>query len=136
MRYGTLGAFAIVVAWGAHARGQDSQTPIVPASPAAESQAPQRPPIYGIRADWFIEPYCYARFDAIEDSTQSFEDGIQPNLIARAGTYKGDHRRTILTGKDSRLGLFVGAPSFESIKSSAQVELDFYGLVPTDARRS
>jgi hypothetical protein len=33
------------------------------------------------------------------------------------------------------LGLFIGAPNFGSIKSSAQIELDFYGLVPTDARR-
>jgi hypothetical protein len=95
----------------------------------------QRPPVYGKRGDWSITPYGYARFDGIEDSTQSFEDGIQPNLIARVGTYKGDHRRTIFTARDSRLGFFVGAPTFNGIKSSAQIELDFYGLVPTDARR-
>jgi hypothetical protein len=96
---------------------------------------PQRAPVYGKRGDWFIEPYGYARLDAIEDSTQSFEDGIQPNLVARVGTYRGDHRRTIFTARDSRLGIYVGAPTFEGIRSSAQIELDFYGLVPTDARR-
>jgi hypothetical protein len=95
----------------------------------------QRPPVYGKRSDWFIEPYGYARFDAIEDSTQSFEDGIQPNLIQRAGTYRGDHRRTIFTARDSRLGVFVGAPTYRGMRSMGQVELDFYGLVPTDARR-
>ncbi|MDB4983308.1 MAG: hypothetical protein JWM82_4060 [Myxococcales bacterium] len=105
-------------------------------APAADfSQTPQRAPVYGKRSDWFIAPYGYARLDSIEDSTQSFEDGIQPNLIQRAGTYRGDHRRTIMTARDSRLGVFVGAPQYQSIKSSAQLELDFYGLVPTDARR-
>jgi hypothetical protein len=109
----------------------------VPAQPAATTlgPAPERPPIYGKRSDWFMAPYGYARLDMIEDSTQSFEDGIQPNLIARAGTYKGDHRRTIMTARDSRLGLFVGAPTYRNMRTSSQVEFDFYGLVPTDARR-
>src|SRR5262245_5787328 len=127
MKYRMIGGFVISMALGANARAQD----VPPAAPSAEeSQTPQRPSVYGKRGDWVVQPYGYARFDAIEDSTQSFEDGIQPNLIARAGTYKGDHRRSILTGKDSRLGVFVGAPAFQGIKSSAQVELDFYGLVP------
>jgi len=161
MKYRTMGAFAIVAALSAPLRAQDdkeksaSETPgrVDPdakvnatdapkgAAPPAvagldESQAPQRPALYGKRGDWFIQPYGYARLDAIEDSTQSFEDGIQPNLVARAGTYKGDHRRSIITARDSRLGVFVGAPMFEGIKSSATIEFDFYGLVPTDARRS
>jgi hypothetical protein len=150
MKYRTMGAFAISLAWSVHARAQEAKIDVdakikldarkEAAPPAASradlSQAPQRPPLYGKRGDWFIEPYGYARLDVIEDSTQSFEDGIQPNLIARVGTYKGDHRRSILTAKDSRLGVFVGAPTFEGIKSSAQIEFDFYGLVPSDARRS
>jgi hypothetical protein len=165
MKYPTIGVFAIWVALSAEASAtaqtsasespatvdadataKAADAPKEAAPPAAssaqassgadESQAPQRPPVFGKRGDWFMEPYGYARLDAIEDSTQSFEDGIQPNLIARAGTYKGDHRRTIFTAKDSRLGVFVGAPMFEGIKSSAQVEFDFYGLVPTDARRN
>jgi len=105
------------------------------AAPTELHPAPERPPVYGKRGDWFITPYGYARLDAIEDSTQSFEDGLQPSLIARVGTYGGDHRRSILTAKDSRLGIFVGAPIFRGMRSSAQVEFDFYGLVPTDARR-
>ena len=107
------------------------------APPEAEvTPAPvQRPPVYGKRSDWFIQPYGYARLDTIEDSTESFEDGIQPNLIARAGTYRGDHRRTIMTAKDSRLGVFVGAPTYRGTRSMGQIEFDFYGLTPTDARR-
>ena len=104
------------------------------AAPMELGPAPERLPIYGTRGNWFIVPYGYARVDDIEDSTQSFADGIEPNLIARAGTYKGDHRRNTFTAKDSRLGIFVGAPTYQGIKSSAQIELDFYGLIPTDAR--
>lgn len=116
----------------------------VEAQPSAPAEAPPAPetgvaatraPVYGKRGDWNITPYGYARFDAIEDSTQSFEDGIQPNLIQRVGTYRGDHRRTIFTARDSRLGVFVGAPPIGSIKTTGQVEFDFYGLAPTDARR-
>jgi len=114
--------------------GSASADATADAGPGAEV-VPQRPPVYGKRGDWAITPYGYARFDAIEDSTQSFEDGIQPNLIQRVGTYRGDHRRTIFTARDSRLGLAVGAPTYQGIKSSAQIEFDFYGLVPTDARR-
>jgi len=112
----------------------DEATP-PPAAAAELTPTPQRAPIYGKRGDWFMAPYGYARLDEIEDSTESFEDGIQPNLIQRAGTYRGDHRRNIATARDSRLGMFVGAPTYQGIRSSAQIELDFYGLVPTDARR-
>ncbi len=110
----------------------------VEATPGAaldEAGAAQRPPIYGKRGDWFIQPYGYARFDAIEDSTQSFDDGINPNLIQRAGTYRGDHRRATFTARDSRLGIFIGAPAFEGIKTTGQIELDFYGLQVSDAKK-
>jgi hypothetical protein len=112
----------------------DEATP-PPAAAAELTPTPQRAPIYGTRGDWFMAPYGYARLDEIEDSTESFEDGIQPNLIQRAGTYRGDHRRNIFTARDSRLGMFVGAPTYQGIRSSAQIEMDFYGLVPSDARR-
>ncbi len=106
----------------------------VASEPTETSPAPERAPVYGKRGDWFIAPYGYARLDILEDSTQSFADGIQPNLIARPGTYKGDHQRSSLTARDSRLGFFVGAPQFEGVRSSAQIEFDFYGLEPSDAR--
>ena len=121
----------------AKAKTPDAHDAVAPAAaPGDVTPAPDRATVYGARSSWFIAPYGYARVDAIEDSTQSFEDGIQPNLIARAGTYKGDHRRSIFTAKDSRLGVFVGAPTVEGIRSSAQLEFDFYGLAPSDARRA
>jgi len=62
----------------------------------------------------------------IEDSTQSFEDGIQPNLIQRAGTY-----RAITAGRSSRRATRVSACSSERRLPGhqiprAQIELDFY----------
>jgi hypothetical protein len=111
-----------------------AEPPLAEAPPAAPAGTPERAPIYGKRADWNITPYGYARLDIIEDSTESFADGVQPNLIARVGTYRGDHTRSLMTAKDSRLGFFVGAPTFQGIRSSAQIEFDFYGLVPSDAR--
>jgi hypothetical protein len=135
--------------WADDAKSADSEAdekaPPAKAAPAPEvpqsapmveptAATPQRPPVYGKRDDWFFSIYGYARLDAIEDSTQSFNDGIEPNLIARVGTYRGDHPRSLITAKDSRLGVFVGAPTFENVRSSAQIEIDFYGLTPTDAR--
>ena len=132
------GTIAVDASATAKAKAPDAHEAVAPAAsePTETSPAPERAPIYGKRGDWFMAPYGYARLDAIEDSTQSFEDGIQPNLIQRAGTYRGDHQRSSLTAKDSRLGVFVGAPTYEGIRSSAQIEFDFYGLVPSDARRA
>jgi hypothetical protein len=113
-------------------RSEQAEPLLVPG--AAEEIAPQRQPVYRKRGDWFFAPYGYARLDAIEDSTQSFADGIEPNLIARVGTYKGQHPRSTFEARDSRLGFFVGAPTFQGIRSSAQIEFDFFGLEPSDAR--
>jgi hypothetical protein len=113
---------------------QEEEVPAI-AEQAEQLPAPQRPPVYGKRSGWNITPYGYARFDGIEDNTQSFEDGIQPNLIQRAGTYRGDHRRTIFTARDSRLGVFIGAPDYRGMRTMGQVEFDFYGIIPSDARR-
>jgi hypothetical protein len=113
---------------------QEPENPVA-AEETEQLPAPQRPPVYGKRTEWNVTPYGYARFDAIEDSTQSFEDGIQPNLIQRAGTYRGDHRRTIFTARDSRIGVFVGAPEYRGMRTMGQLEFDFYGLLPSDARR-
>ncbi len=92
-------------------------------------------PIYGKRKQWSLETYGYARFDAIIDSTQSFDDGLQPWLIQRAGTYRGDHARATFTARDSRLGWKVKAPDYAGIRSSAVIELDFYGLSISDAKK-
>jgi hypothetical protein len=106
-------------------------------SPEAEAdpKAKDNHPIYGKRTDWSLETYGYARFDAIIDSTQSFDDGLQPWLIQRAGTYRGDHARALFTARDSRVGWKVKAPEYHGLKTSAVIELDFYGLTISDAKK-
>ena len=122
--------------FSANATGATAGAEADGAAAAAEPQGtPTRARVYGKESDWTVTPYGYARFDGIWDSTQSFEDGYNPYLIARAGTYKGDHHRATFTARDSRIGLFVGAPEFEGMRSYAQIELDFFGLVPTDAKK-
>lgn len=91
---------------------------------------------YGNADDWKIEPYGYVRFDTIRDSTQSFFDGQQPYLIARAGTYKGMHPRWTMTARDTRVGLSLGAPEYAGIRTSGKIEFDFFGIPPTDVREN
>jgi hypothetical protein len=169
MTYRTLGVFAIAIAVGAQARvvaaadkksdktdkpddeekkGADvpeiahdqsawevPQDALIPATP-------QRVPTYGAREDWSILPYGFAKLDVMEDSTQGFDSGVGANVIPRVGTYKGDHRRTTLTARDSRVGLQFLAPSFPDItpklkgmRTSGLIEFDFFGQTPTDAKR-
>lgn len=124
----TVGAEAST-AQGAQATAK-VDNPEVEASPAADDH-----PLYGKRSQWSLETYGYARFDAIIDSTQSFDDGLQPWLIQRVGTYRGDHARALFTARDSRVGWKVKAPEYGGINSSAVIELDFYGLTISDAKK-
>ncbi|HEX2878092.1 MAG TPA: hypothetical protein VHO25_01020 [Polyangiaceae bacterium] len=91
---------------------------------------------YGNPDEWKVEPYGYVRFDTIRDSTQSFFDGQQPYLIARAGTYKGMHPRWTMTARDTRIGLSLGAPKYAGISTSGKIEFDFFGIPPTDVREN
>jgi hypothetical protein len=91
---------------------------------------------YGNPDEWKVEPYGYVRFDTIRDSTQSFFDGQQPYLIARAGTYKGMHPRWTMTARDTRIGLSLGAPQYAGIRTSGKIEFDFFGIPPTDVREN
>ena len=98
------------------------------------ASTPQRARVYGKESEWSITPYGYARFDGIWDSTQSFEDGYSPWLIARAGTYKGDHHRATFTARDSRIRIFVGAPATSHY--SAATKSSTPRARPTSPRRS
>src|SRR6266478_9434140 len=172
MTYRTLGAFAIAVALGAQTRvvaaadkkgdkgdkkedaAEEKKAEEVPEVAHDQSAwevpqdalipaTPQRVPSYGAREDWSILPYGFAKLDVTEDSTQGFDSGIGANVIPRVGTYKGDHRRTTLTARDSRVGLQFIAPSFPDItpqrkglRTSGLIEFDFFGQTATDSKRS
>ena len=85
--------------------------------------------------------YGFAEFDAIWDSTQSFNDlaGNAVILHTPAPTmttmnptvpYGVDHGRTMFGARNSRLGFKLKGPDSDMIKTSAVVEADFLGNQP------
>jgi hypothetical protein len=57
-------------------------------------------------------------------------------MLARPGTYAGSQPRGQMTVNNSQLGLRIVAPSFRHMKASGQVELDFFGVQPSEATES
>ncbi len=106
------------------AQDQDQGTPGAAPAPSAALSA--------VTSRWQTMLYGFAKLDAYRDSTQSFADSVQPNLIARSGTYQGDNGRMAFTARDSRLGLRVAAPPVSHFAASAQIEIDFFGAQATD----
>jgi hypothetical protein len=74
--------------------------------------------------------YGFAEFDAIWDSTQSFNDLAGNAAIARPGTYAGDHGRLMFGVRNSRLGYKLKGPDSDNLKTSALAEMDFLGNQP------
>jgi len=111
--------------------------PASASKPATES-APEAPApsALPVTSRWHSSLYGFVELDAIHDSTQSFSDGSNSGVVARRGTYAGDRGQALGTIKNSRLGLKLGAPDYYGVRSSAQLELDFFGIQPTDATQN
>jgi hypothetical protein len=77
--------------------------------------------------------YGFVELDLIHDSTQSFGEAIGSNTMARPGTLAGDNPRTQLSARDSRLGLALLSPMYGRVRTSALIELDFFGNQPSNA---
>lgn len=84
---------------------------------------------------WGTTFYGFAEFDAINDSTQSFNDLAGNAAISKRGVgiYAGDHHRTLFGVRNSRIGFKLNAPEVSGIKASAVIELDFLGNQPPNA---
>jgi hypothetical protein len=76
---------------------------------------------------WTAAIYGFAELDIMSDSSQSFVEGSLNNTLARPNTVAGDNPRVQFTARNSRLGFKIGAPEWNSIKTSAVVEMDFFG---------
>jgi hypothetical protein len=72
-------------------------------------------------AQWKLQVYGFAEFDAMNDSTRSFNDGQNSSVIARDGTQAGTNGRTQFTVRNSRIG---------GVKGTGVVEMDFFGYDP------
>jgi hypothetical protein len=99
-----------------------------PPSPPPPTATVEKPG--GIASKFNAEIYGFVEFDAIHDSTQSFNDLAGNASIAR-GNYAASHQRTIFGARNSRIGFKLKGPDSESIKTSAILEMDFFGNQPS-----
>ena len=97
-----------------------------PATPPAEAK-PQQPAVVG---KWDATLYGYVEADFIYDSTQGLNDLAANAGLARPNTYAGEHSQLTMGGRNSRLGFRLAAPSYNGIKTSAMLEMDFLGNQP------
>lgn len=74
--------------------------------------------------------YGFAEADVMYHSTQSYNDFAGNGLVAKPGSYAGDHTRTTFTARDSRFGLRLKAPSPKGYSFTANLEGDFLGSEP------
>jgi hypothetical protein len=79
---------------------------------------------------WSTSIYGFAEGDYIYDSTQGFIDIPGAPLVARPGTYSGDHSQMQFSTRNSRIGLRLRAPEYNGIRASALFEGDFNVTVP------
>lgn len=85
---------------------------------------------------WGTTFYGFVSFDAIHDSTASFTEAAGNGAIARSSTYAGQHGRTVLSARNSRIGFKLSAPDFHGIKTTGVIEADFSGNQPTGITES
>ena len=86
-----------------------------------------------VKGKWSPILYGFVEFDAIHDSTQSFNDIAGNVPIKPSGTYGGDHARTTFGVRNSRIGFKLSAPETARVHASGILEMDFIGNQPSDA---
>jgi hypothetical protein len=82
---------------------------------------------------WKASLYGFVELNAMRDSTQSYGPSSNNAMLARPGTYAGQHGRTQMTANNSLFGFILTAPQWRMMKASGHVEVDFFGAQPTDA---
>ncbi|HEY4220950.1 MAG TPA: hypothetical protein VGO62_06395 [Myxococcota bacterium] len=107
-----------------HAPVATTPAPTAPVAPAATGD------FKDVISKFDLTLYGFAELDSIFDSTQSLNDLAGNPVIAKAGTYAGDHGRVTFSVRNSRIGFKLKAPAVLGIKSSATIEADFFGNQP------
>src|SRR5262245_22349667 len=116
-------ALLLVAARAAAQPAPDPHPPAPPAPPTPPAPAPAppapapappapapAPPTSAVTGKWTTQLYGFVELDAISDSTQGLNDLAGNSGIARPNTYTGDHGQLTFTGRNSRIGLKLGAP--------------------------
>ncbi|HTJ45952.1 MAG TPA: hypothetical protein VL463_27800 [Kofleriaceae bacterium] len=99
-------------------------------APAPPPPAPKPEDPVPVVGKWSPQLYGFMQLLSIWDSTQSFTEQAGNGAIAKDGTYAGDRGRSQISARHSRVGFKLKAPEYDGIKTSAQVEFDFFGNQP------
>jgi len=125
--------FLIVLSLGRGLRAQAVVEPPPPGAPPPFAVAPpppnepKKPPEDPVIGKWSPKIYGFFQLDAVEDTTQSFNDSAGDAVIARPGTYAGEHGRLTLSAQHTRLGFKFHTPGEGDIHALAVIEVDFLG---------
>ncbi len=126
----------------AKSAGQDSEDVAPPIPLPSRTTAPANPvnPWWvrpsltltaGKAAEWSLTIYGFAEADMMGDSTRSFNDGLNNNVIAHNDTQAGDNTRAQFTIRNSRIGFKAAAPPIGGITATGLLELDMFGNQPS-----
>ena len=131
---------------------QSSQAPTSPIAQASQALTPPPPPqaiiapnslrnpwlvrppfvlTAGAGSDWKLTIYGFAEADGMWDSTRSFNDGLNNNVIAHPTMQANRNPRLQATIRNSRLGFKAESPEFHGIRPSAVLEFDLFGNQPS-----
>ena len=132
--------------------GQSSQPPTPPIAQASQALTPPPPPqpivapnslrnpwlvrppfvlTAGAGSDWKLTIYGFAEADGMWDSTRSFNDGLNNNVVAHPTMQANRNPRLQATIRNSRLGFKAESPEFHGIRPSAVLEFDLFGNQPS-----
>ena len=84
----------------------------------------------GTASDWKLTIFGFVEADGMWDSTSSFNDGLNNNVIAHPLTQAGRNPRFQMTIRNSRIGFKAQAPESHGIHSSGVLEFDLFGNQP------
>src|SRR5690348_3199556 len=94
---------------------------------ASASFAADKAPSPILPDGWTAAVHGFVEVDAIVDSSHSYTDAAGNATLLPEGTYGGDHGRFVLSARDSRVGVTLGAPPIRRTTTTGTLELDFLG---------
>ena len=100
-----------------------------PPEPAPAPKPPEAKP--AVTSKWDMSLYGFVELDSAYDSTEGFNDLAGNAAIARPGSYTAEHGQYTMSARNTRIGYRISAPTYNDIKVSGQIELDFFGNQPS-----
>ncbi|HEY5956131.1 MAG TPA: hypothetical protein VIV60_06250 [Polyangiaceae bacterium] len=101
----------------------NAPAPINPEAPLETGPTP-------MKGKWNPVLYGFVEFDAIHDSTQSYNEVAGNATIQNPSSYAGKHGRTQFGARNSRLGIKLSAPKMGDVQITGILEMDFLGNQP------